>query len=415
MSGLLSLVLFIASVAIYATKAGRNKWWFSATLLVLGLFVLLNITLYASNYFTGDGINDAVIYTLTNSLTGAGIGKYLLPGAGLVLALVAVFCALGWVLRRRRHMPHHFGYSLLALAAFGVIGCMQLHRALKKIGCPRGKKALTAAACAASLLLAWFATPNAFLRGQKLEQLAQGRLAAVMPEGATLLQYSHLDDGLYLAAHTLPREKYFVLLNVQLEAMRDALDRAVREGRWDRRVFPEICGSVFGVLGFGAAGREIALRARAFGAEVLAYDKYPNYAFAEQIGAKIVSLDEVLEQSDIISVNLPALPDTLHIINAENIARMRDGVVIVNAARGVLADETAVAAALESGKIFAYATDVYESEPVQGDSPLIHCKRAVLSPHLAGESTNSYRKIGNATAEGVLAVLAGGEVPHRLA
>ena len=123
----------------------------------------------------------------------------------------------------------------------------------------------------------------------------------------------------------------------------------------------------------------------------------------------------MLEQSDIISVNLPALPDTLHIINAENIARMRDGGVIVNAARGVLADETAVAAALESGKIFAYATDVYESEPVQGDSPLIHCKRAVLSPHLAGESTNSYRKIGNATAEGVLAVLAGGEVPHRLA
>ena len=100
-----------------------------------------------------------------------------------------------------------WAYSLLALAAFGVIGCKQLHRALKKIGCPRGKKALTAAACAASLLLAWFATPNAFLRGQKLEQLAQGRLAAVMPEGATLLQYSHLDDGLYLAAHTLPREK----------------------------------------------------------------------------------------------------------------------------------------------------------------------------------------------------------------
>lgn len=122
-----------------------------------------------------------------------------------------------------------WAYSLLALAAFGVIGCMQLHRAMIKIGCPRGKKALTAAACAASLLLAWFATPNAFLRGQKLEQLAQGRLAAAMPEGATLLQYSHLDDGLYLAAHTLPREKYFVLLNVQLEAMRDALDRAVRE------------------------------------------------------------------------------------------------------------------------------------------------------------------------------------------
>lgn len=115
MSELISLALFIASVVIYAWKAGRNTWWFTATLLVLGLFVVLNITLYASDYFTGDGINDAVLYTLTNSLTGAGVSKYLLPGAGLVIALLAVFGALGWILRRRRHLPYHFGYSLLAL------------------------------------------------------------------------------------------------------------------------------------------------------------------------------------------------------------------------------------------------------------------------------------------------------------
>jgi len=114
-SELLSLALFLASVVIYAWKAGRNTWWFTATLIVLGLFVVLNITLYASDYFTGDGINDAVLYTLTNSLTGAGVSKYILPGAGLILALIAVFSALGWILRRRRHMPFHFGYSLLAL------------------------------------------------------------------------------------------------------------------------------------------------------------------------------------------------------------------------------------------------------------------------------------------------------------
>ena len=126
-----------------------------------------------------------------------------------------------------------WAYSLLALAAFGVVGCMQLHRALKKIGRPRAEKALTAAACAASLLWAYFATPNAFLRGQKLDELAQGRLAAVVEDGATLLQYSHLDDGLYLAAHTLPQEKYFVRLNVQSGEMREALDRAVREGEPD--------------------------------------------------------------------------------------------------------------------------------------------------------------------------------------
>jgi len=115
LSELLSLALFLASVVIYAWKAGRNTWWFTATLIVLGLFVVLNITLYASDYFTGDGINDAVLYTLTNSLTGAGVSKYILPGAGLICALIAVFGALGWILRRRSHRPYHFGYSLLAL------------------------------------------------------------------------------------------------------------------------------------------------------------------------------------------------------------------------------------------------------------------------------------------------------------
>ncbi|PSS48732.1 phosphatidylglycerol--membrane-oligosaccharide glycerophosphotransferase [Enterobacter sp. FS01] len=115
MSEFISVALFLASVVIYSRKAGRNTWWFAVTLLVLGLFVVLNITLYASDYFTGDGINDAVLYTLTNSLTGAGVSKYILPGVGVVVALVSVFALLGWILRRRRHHPHHLGYSLLAL------------------------------------------------------------------------------------------------------------------------------------------------------------------------------------------------------------------------------------------------------------------------------------------------------------
>lgn len=115
MSELFSIVLFLASAGLYALKAGRNTWWFIATLAVLGFFIILNITLVASNYFTGEGINDAVLYTLTNSLTGAGMGKYILPGAGIAAALVAIFGVLGWLLRRRRHHPHHAGYSLLAL------------------------------------------------------------------------------------------------------------------------------------------------------------------------------------------------------------------------------------------------------------------------------------------------------------
>lgn len=99
---------------MYAAKAGRNIWWLTAILVMLGLFIVLNVTLLASNYFTGEGINDAVLYTLTSSMTGAGVGKYVLPGLGIAAALVAMFGGLTWVLRRKNR-PHHLGYSVLAL------------------------------------------------------------------------------------------------------------------------------------------------------------------------------------------------------------------------------------------------------------------------------------------------------------
>jgi phosphoglycerol transferase len=105
----------MASIVIYSTKAGRNIFWFILILIILGLFVVLNATLLASNYFTGEGITDAVIYTLTNSMTGAGISKYVLPGIGLFLVLFLIFCLLSWILRRKKHAPHRWGYSVLAV------------------------------------------------------------------------------------------------------------------------------------------------------------------------------------------------------------------------------------------------------------------------------------------------------------
>lgn len=110
---LLSIFFFCAAIALYSLKAGRNIWWFSAILLISCLFIVLNITFIASDYFTGDGINDAVLYTLTSSLTGAGVGKYILPGVGIAISLVVIIGALTWILRRR-DQPYHLGYSLSA-------------------------------------------------------------------------------------------------------------------------------------------------------------------------------------------------------------------------------------------------------------------------------------------------------------
>ena len=130
LSELISVVLFLTAIAVYSHKAGRNKFWFSLILLLLFLFIVLNATLFASNYFTGDGINDAVLYTLTNSLTGAGVSKYVVPAIGLIIGLFSLFCLLSWLLRRRK-MPHHLGWSLLAIAC--AAGSVQTTPAFRQV------------------------------------------------------------------------------------------------------------------------------------------------------------------------------------------------------------------------------------------------------------------------------------------
>ncbi|WP_394515327.1 phosphatidylglycerol--membrane-oligosaccharide glycerophosphotransferase [Pantoea sp. SGAir0215] len=116
-----SVLLFLTAIAVYSCKAGRNRIWFCLVLVLLMLFVVLNATLFASNYFTGEGITDAVVYTLTNSLTGAGLSKYVVPGLGLLIVLFLLFCALSWLLRRRKR-PFHPGWSLVAfICAAGAV------------------------------------------------------------------------------------------------------------------------------------------------------------------------------------------------------------------------------------------------------------------------------------------------------
>ena len=130
MSECVSVALFLAAIAVYSWKAGRHKLWFSFVLLLLVLFVLLNATLFASNYFTGDGINDAVLYTLTNSLTGAGVSKYVVPAIGLLLLLFLLICLLSWLLRRHER-PHHLGWTLLAVAC--AAGSVQTTPAFRQV------------------------------------------------------------------------------------------------------------------------------------------------------------------------------------------------------------------------------------------------------------------------------------------
>ena len=148
------------------------------------------------------------------------------------------------------------------------------------------------------------------------------------------------------------------------------LNAAVRRGEWPRSEGVELCGKTMGIAGLGAIGKNLAVRAKAFGMRVIAYDPYMDERFAAEQGVETGPLDAVLAAADFLSLHVPLTSQTRHMIGAEAIGSMKDGTVIINTARGGIIDETAAADALRSGKLRALCLDAFEQEP-PGDSPLI--------------------------------------------
>ncbi len=201
-----------------------------------------------------------------------------------------------------------------------------------------------------------------------------------------------------------------------LSVMREfpMLNAHARAGKWTRVMVKELRGKQVGLVGFGAVARNLAEKLLAFGCKISAYDKYPNEKEAERLQVKLCSLEEIWENSEVISIHVPALPDTYHILGKDALARCRDGVYIVNTSRGTTADEKAVCEGLESGKIAGYGSDVFEFEPVTEDYPLFRFENYVCTPHTAAESYENYRNTGMMTAQALLDVLEGREPKNRL-
>lgn len=192
------------------------------------------------------------------------------------------------------------------------------------------------------------------------------------------------------------------------------LNAATRRGEWPRVMMHELKSRTVGLLGFGAIARDVSKKLRGFGPKIIAYDKFPNEKAAKELGVELVSMDEVLERSDIISIHLPALEDTKGIIQKETIAKMKEGVYLINTARGVLVREADVVEALESGKLAGYATDVYEQEPVTSDNPLFHVAGSITTPHTSAETYENCEQTSILTATTILDFLAGRNVNNRL-
>lgn len=169
-----------------------------------------------------------------------------------------------------------------------------------------------------------------------------------------------------------------------------ALDQEVRRGEWNRNPYPRVAGRTLGLVGLGRIGQATATRAIGLEMNVITFDPYAPADFVKQHGITTVSLEDLLKKADFISLHSPATAETRHMINDQSIATMKDGVVIINTARGPLIDEPALIRALKSGRVRAAGLDVFEQEPLPLNSPLIGMPNVLLSGHVAGLDNESH-------------------------
>lgn len=179
-------------------------------------------------------------------------------------------------------------------------------------------------------------------------------------------------------------------------------------GEWARSQFVgmELDGKTLGVLGFGYIGRLVARRAQAFGMRVVAYDPYVAEETAVDLNVSLLPLANVLAQSDFITLHAVVTPETTNLINADTLAQMKNGAIIINVARGKLIDEQALAAALQRGKVAAAALDVYQKEPPEG-SPLLDLPNVLHTPHLGASTREAQDRVGSEIVEQVVDALRG--------
>lgn len=203
-------------------------------------------------------------------------------------------------------------------------------------------------------------------------------------------------------------EHAFALMLALSRAVPQA-DASMRRGEWNRRAFMgvEVRNKTLGIIGLGRVGSEVARRAKAFQMRVLAHDPYVPADFAKSIGVELVDLDQLLRESDYITIHTPLTAATRALLGPEQFAALKPGVRIINAARGGLVDETLLHQALTSGAVAGAALDVFAQEPPPQDLPLLKNPKAIFTPHLGASTEEAQVEVALEVADQVLAVLAG--------
>ncbi len=207
--------------------------------------------------------------------------------------------------------------------------------------------------------------------------------------------------------HTTVAEHTFALL---LGLSRQLVEEVnfTRAGNWKRLTGHEIMGKTIGIIGLGRIGKEVAIRAKAFGMPVIGYDVYWDEEFTSKHEvARAASVAEVFEKADVISLHTNLTEETRDMIREETIATMKDGVIILNCSRGEVVDVADMAAALDSGKVGGYGADVLDEEPPRPDHPLLHAKNCLVTPHIGSRTYESVQRQAMMAATNLLNMLKG--------
>ena len=189
-------------------------------------------------------------------------------------------------------------------------------------------------------------------------------------------------------------------------------DRNIRDGKWERARLQgvELRGKTLGVIGAGRIGWEVAERCRAFGMGVIVYDPYLPAHRVDELRPHLVSFDQLIEEADVISLHVPLNAETKGLIDADALRRMKKGAFVLNASRGGVVDETALAQALGDGLIAGAGLDVFETEPLPPDSPLLAAPNLVLTPHLGASTKEAQVQVALEVARSIRAALALGDL-----
>lgn len=220
----------------------------------------------------------------------------------------------------------------------------------------------------------------------------KGIIVSNAPEGNTLAATEHTIGMMMALARNIPQAT-----------------ASLKKGEWKRSKFMgnEMNGKVLGVVGFGRIGREVAKRAQALEMTVIAYDPFIPAEVGAAMGVEMMSVAELFTKADVITVHTPLIPSTTHMVNAESIKTMKDGVRLINCARGGIIDEKALYDALVSRKVAGAALDVFETEPPT-DSPLLKLDNVIVTPHLGASTVEAQKNVAISVAHQCIDVLQGG-------